>query len=294
MMKLKELIKLDTDEDKINFYNLLDSFGSLTDLYKFYGVSDNSVNHKFICECAKVVGFDLSLYKTRRHKDIYCLNCGKLITGSGKKFCSSNCAATYNNLLRGGHSNETKEKIRNTIISKYGVDKHTKNMMTQSHKSSIEHICVVCGNTFHSKRKDAKVCSKECKCKLQSIQSEEKHIKKYQEYLNNPENFFTGVHSYKTFKRDILREQDYRCAICGCEMVWNNKPIVFIIDHIDGDALNHRRENLRCICPNCDSQLDTYKSKNKNSTRRNFWKEKIIKDTIESLNNCSVAQRQST
>ena len=37
--------------------------------------------------------------------------------------------------------------------------------------------------------------------------------------------------------------------------------------HIDGDASNNFRDNLRLVCPNCDSQLDTYKSRNKNSTR---------------------------
>lgn len=51
------------------------------------------------------------------------------------------------------------------------------------------------------------------------------------------------------------------------EPIWNNKPITFIIDHIDGHASNNKRDNLRCICPNCDSQLDTYKSKNKHSDR---------------------------
>lgn len=35
--------------------------------------------------------------------------------------------------------------------------------------------------------------------------------------------------------------------------------------HIDGDASNNFRDNLRLVCPNCDSQLDTYKSRNKNS-----------------------------
>lgn len=51
--------------------------------------------------------------------------------------------------------------------------------------------------------------------------------------------------------------------ICGMKPIWNGKELVFIIDHIDGHASNNRRDNLRCICPNCDSQLDTYKSKNK-------------------------------
>ena len=53
---------------------------------------------------------------------------------------------------------------------------------------------------------------------------------------------------------------------------WNNKKINFILDHIDGNAANNDRSNMRLICPNCDSQLDTYKSKNKNSAR-NFRNE---------------------
>lgn len=78
-----------------------------------------------------------------------------------------------------------------------------------------------------------------------------------------------------------MKEQDNKCAICGCEPIWNSKPLVFVLDHIDGDASNNRRENLRMICPNCDSQLPTFKSKNKNSTRRNYWKEHIIKKLSE-------------
>ena len=44
--------------------------------------------------------------------------------------------------------------------------------------------------------------------------------------------------------------------------------VQFVLDHIDGDASNNWKTNLRLICPNCDSQLDTYKSKNKNSARK--------------------------
>lgn len=51
------------------------------------------------------------------------------------------------------------------------------------------------------------------------------------------------------------------------EAEWNGKELHFVLDHIDGDASNNHQDNLRLICPNCDSQLDTYKSKNKNSAR---------------------------
>ena len=66
----------------------------------------------------------------------------------------------------------------------------------------------------------------------------------------------------------ILKEQGYRCAICGIPNKWNDLELHFILDHIDGDASNNLSENLRLICPNCDSQLPTFKSKNKKSARK--------------------------
>lgn len=68
-------------------------------------------------------------------------------------------------------------------------------------------------------------------------------------------------------RRHLLDEQDGCCAICGIVEEWNGQPLVLIPDHIDADASNNRRENLRMICPNCDSQLPTYKSRNRGKGR---------------------------
>lgn len=81
------------------------------------------------------------------------------------------------------------------------------------------------------------------------------------------------------FRDYILQEQNNCCAICGIPNIWHGKQLNFILDHIDGDAANSERSNLRLICPNCDSQLDTYKSKNKNSAR--FKRKEFLKDTRE-------------
>ena len=49
----------------------------------------------------------------------------------------------------------------------------------------------------------------------------------------------------------------YECTICGQPPIWNNKPLIMILDHINGIHNDDRLENLRWVCPNGNYQLET-------------------------------------
>lgn len=71
-------------------------------------------------------------------------------------------------------------------------------------------------------------------------------------------------YSRPTIKRRLvaLGLLKLECAMCGIGPVWNAKPLVLRLDHVNGVNDDCRRENLRLLCPNCDSQTETYCGRN--------------------------------
>lgn len=78
-------------------------------------------------------------------------------------------------------------------------------------------------------------------------------------------------------RQRVLAEQEFKCSVCSMEQTWNDMPLKFELDHIDGDNSNNSRYNLRMICPNCHSQTDTYKvGNNKNPGKKVYSDQQII------------------
>lgn len=66
-------------------------------------------------------------------------------------------------------------------------------------------------------------------------------------------------------KERIIREGiiPYKCDICGNTGEWLGNKLILQLDHINGKHFDHRKENLRFLCPNCHSQTETFSGKNK-------------------------------
>ena len=71
-----------------------------------------------------------------------------------------------------------------------------------------------------------------------------------------------NMHKGQLRKALLKTGRKYECEECHLKPLWCGKKLVLQVDHINGIPYDHRRENLRFLCPNCHSQTDTFCGKN--------------------------------
>jgi 5-methylcytosine-specific restriction endonuclease McrA len=86
--------------------------------------------------------------------------------------------------------------------------------------------------------------------------------------------------SQGTVKRHYIRwreQQDplipLRCDEPNCKyytdpLIWNEKELNLVLDHINGVSGDNRPENLRFLCPNCNSQQPTHGGGNRGKAEK--------------------------
>lgn len=68
---------------------------------------------------------------------------------------------------------------------------------------------------------------------------------------------YTNLGNIKTrLYEEGIKER--KCEKCGQTEDWHGEYMGLILDHINGDNLDHRLVNLRILCPNCNATLPTH------------------------------------
>lgn len=72
-----------------------------------------------------------------------------------------------------------------------------------------------------------------------------------------------STYSRGSLKRRLLKDGILKneCSECGQEGEWQGQKLVMVLDHINGISNDHRLENLQMLCPNCNSQTETFAGK---------------------------------
>ena len=90
----------------------------------------------------------------------------------------------------------------------------------------------------------------------------------------------TGVVSGH-IKRYLREKFGNKCCLCGWSKVQpKTGQVPLVADHIDGNWRNNKEENLRLLCPNCDSLTPTYCGLNRGNGRDKRAVSKRVREAV--------------
>lgn len=64
----------------------------------------------------------------------------------------------------------------------------------------------------------------------------------------------------RAVKKKLQKIRGQNCEQCK-NSVWNDKPILLELHHIDGNNQNNEDSNLQILCPNCHSQTPNFRNR---------------------------------
>lgn len=106
-----------------------------------------------------------------------------------------------------------------------------------------------------------------------------KNKKPLKQILKENSSFSRTSLKVRLYKEGIKKHE---CEECGQGEIWRGKKMSLILDHINGIHNDNRIENLRIICPNCNSTMETHAGKNTKKAiekrEKNSKQEKYIAD----------------
>ena len=122
--------------------------------------------------------------------------------------------------------------------------------------------CPVCGE--EPARSFYKYCSNACQMEFQHRM----HVENWKRGETTGLNAMGLVSA--SVKLYLRKKYSNKCCICGwAEVNLKTGVVPLVADHIDGNWRNNVEDNLRLICPNCDSLSPTYAGSNKGRGRKN-------------------------
>jgi hypothetical protein len=181
-----------------------------------------------------------------------CQYCNKeLVTKYQLDFCSSSCAARFNN----------KHKVNKTISSNYEL--------IQSLISNNVPIATII-KQLGIQRCTFRRAFPDYKGKQGDAKQKKLKFKKYSDEIFEmiekegciSKDLQLSQHKEKSwFKKYLISKQGDKCCQCGwCGVHPTTGNVMVELDHIDGNPKNNTINNVRLLCPNCHSLTPTFRN----------------------------------
>lgn len=127
------------------------------------------------------------------------------------------------------------------------------------------HYCKNCNKELNERHKT--YCNVHCQMEYQYKVYIDRWKSGLETGLKGQYQLSSHIHRYMREKYD---NKCHRCGWSEVNPITNKVPLE--VEHIDGDYLNNKEENLDLLCPNCHSLTPTYRALNMGNGRKDRHK----------------------